>query len=76
MVFIFPLLIIIFICLLIAKLAGAAMSWGLVLLPILIVFILMLIFSMMGGSGKKKKRPAQSRDKGVAGSTDTDDNAS
>lgn len=54
MIFLFPLLIIVFICLLIAKLAGATIGWTLVILPLAIVFILMLLFSLMGKSSGKK----------------------
>lgn len=60
MVFLFPLLLIVFICLLIAKLAGATITWGLVFLPLAIVCILMLLFSLMGSiMGKKKQSSAK-----------------
>lgn len=66
MIFLFPLLIIIFICLLIAKLAGSTVTWGLVLLPLVIVFVLMLLFSMMGRVvGKKKKAEAEPKKNAV-----------
>lgn len=60
MIFLFPLLIIVFICLLIAKLAGAAVTWGLVFLPLAIVCILMLLFSFIGNITGKKKMPTKS----------------
>lgn len=56
MIFLIPLLIFIFICLLISKLAGATLSWFIVLLPLLLVILFFVfVFFWNKATNKTKK---------------------
>ena len=59
MIFIIPFLIFIFICLFISKLAGAAISWFIVLLPLILVILFFVALSFFGKKSKKKPKKDQ-----------------
>ena len=56
MIFMIPFLLFIFICLLISKLAGAAMSWFIVLLPLILVILFFAGLSLFGKKKEKNKK--------------------
>jgi len=60
MIFIIPFLIFIFICLFVSKLAGAAVSWFIVLLPLILVI---LFFGALSFFGKRAKKTEKIQDK-------------
>ena len=61
MIFLFPLLFIIFILLLILRLAGGHITWDEVLIPVIVLLVLCFIFLWLGVSNRRKRR--QARDK-------------